>query len=67
MNPDNDFEDWSHPTRSLSMPPRRGRIHWQWVRAAVVLLGLALACGLFALCWYAGHAVSEAYRVVFGS
>jgi hypothetical protein len=59
MNPDNDFEDWSHSSRGISVPPRRRRVH------GVVWCAIALA--LIALCWYAGHAVVEAYRVVFGS
>jgi hypothetical protein len=66
MTEDNDFEDWSHPTRSLSMPPRRHTPqYWQWMRMAIFLGGLALACGLFALFWHIGHIVAEAWRTLF--
>lgn len=59
MKQDNEFEDWSHSTRSLSMPPRRRPVRG----FALLILALVL---LAALC-YAAHTVREAYRVVFSS
>jgi hypothetical protein len=53
-----EFHDWSRG-RPLSMPPRR-----RPVRAlAWALLGLAF----LAFCWYAVHAMMDAYRIVFSS
>lgn len=55
-----EFEDWSHPSRQLTLPRRRVRIHW-WR-----LLFAAIAAGLFWGCWHLGHLIHEAYRTVLG-
>lgn len=65
MNPDNDFEEWIHPTRSLSMPPRPRHVHWRWMRRGILLLALAITCGLFAAFWQIGHIVGQAWHAVF--
>ena len=56
-----EFEDWSHATRALTLPRRRPRIHWWRVLVALVL------CLLLGGAWYMGHIVRDAYRVVFSS
>jgi hypothetical protein len=55
-----EFEDWSHPSRPLTLPRRRIRIHW-WR-----LLGAAVACFCFWGAWHLGHLIHDAYATVFG-
>ena len=64
MTEDNEFEDWSHPTRSLSLPPRRRQIRWQPMRIGLLLLAAAVSCGLFAGFWEAGHLIAQTWRTL---
>lgn len=61
MNEDlEDFEDWSHPGRQLTLPRRRTRIHWGRLLAA------AIACGLLWGIWHMTHVIHDAYQTVYG-
>lgn len=60
MNDAEEFEDWSHPGRKVSMPPRRAVVHWWRVVA------FAIACLVFWGAWHVGHLIAQAYRTVFG-
>ena len=59
-----EFEDWSHPTRALTLPRRRRPIGLQCAFWAVLLLCVGLSVTAL---WYAVHVIRDAYRVVFGS
>lgn len=65
MTEDSDFEDWSHPTRTASLPARR--VRWRWYNVMVWSLVAAVCCGVLVFFWYIGHVIAQAYRVVFRS